>query len=151
MQVIKHKTFINHENWIPYGIVLMDRLRKREERKTPRCVCTSYEKTRHLGFAYILFKTWSSRHLRRWKTLSNDLPMNPLGNPQPISQGRFPPLYMPWAPSFNYYINKPKMYCFLITCTHTSWCFLSFSLSFVDPSKQPHKGFDFHRSNKFCV
>ena len=37
-------------------------MKQKEGEKTPRCVCTSYEKTMHLGFVYILFNTWSSRH-----------------------------------------------------------------------------------------
>ena len=62
MQVINTKQFLTQENRIPKGVRLMDRPRRKGEEKTPRCVCTSYEKNLHLGFAYILHKTWSSRH-----------------------------------------------------------------------------------------
>ena len=44
------------------GLFYGSTMGQREGEKTPRCVCTSYEKTIHLGFVYILMNTWSSRH-----------------------------------------------------------------------------------------
>ena len=63
LQVIKHKTlFFTSRKSKPLGVFGFGSTKEERKKKTPRCVCISYEKNIHLGFAYILHKTWSSRH-----------------------------------------------------------------------------------------
>ena len=68
MQVNSTKQFWRQENRNPYGCSVLVRPKKERRRENPICVCTSYEKTLNLGFAYILEITWSSRHKGGWGT-----------------------------------------------------------------------------------
>ena len=56
------KPFLDSRKTKPLGVFGFGSTQEKKEKKTPRCVCTSYEKNLHLGFAYILIITWSSRH-----------------------------------------------------------------------------------------